>query len=243
MFDYEPIRVPIDAIAPDGVAMLMRVPPPDDRNTALGLERFLLWEEQQLADRLHGYNKTEFVCGRLALRAACRRLGAEVGPILRTERGAPSLPLGLTGSIAHRKGWVLAVVDWSRNGTVGVDVESLPPAPSIEEHVLAPVELEQLAGRPAEPRARALLARFALKEALFKALDPHVRNYLGFHDVAVIEEQTDAYRLLLRFPDWDSQRYRPSGYAQWWGEWVFASARVQMDPYAVRPDTTSEINH
>ena len=225
MFDYEPLSIPIAAAMPDGVAMLMRVPTPEDRTAAQGLERLLAWEEQQLAESMRGSNKIEFVCGRLALRTACRRFGADVGPILRDDRGAPVLPRDLTGSIAHRKGWVLAVVDWARNGTLGVDVESWPPSPSLAEHVLTVEEREQTAQLSDEARERAVLVRFALKEALFKALDPYARRYFGFRDV-VIEERGASYRVALRSPE--ARAYKILAFVQWWGEWVFASTRVQL---------------
>ncbi|MGI8522578.1 MAG: hypothetical protein ACR2K3_04605 [Nocardioides sp.] len=46
---------------------------------------------------------TEFATSRACVRAALARLGAETGPLLRHDRGAPVWPSSVTGSISHTR--------------------------------------------------------------------------------------------------------------------------------------------
>jgi enterobactin synthetase component D len=146
-------------------------------------------EEAALAATWGDARVRTFVAGRLALRAALEELGAEVrGPILRTARGAPVLPPGVRASVSHKDEVAVALVAERVAGDdashVGVDVELLsPPRSDVSRHVLTDAERAELAPLDEEARRRALLVRFSLKEALYKALDPFVQRYVGFLEV------------------------------------------------------------
>jgi 4'-phosphopantetheinyl transferase EntD len=143
-------------------------------------------EEVEFARNLRGYRQVQFVGGRLAIRSALQQLGLKSVPVLPDERGAPVLPKGASGSITHKGDLALAMVARDGLGTLGVDLEDYgPPRPSIAERVLVPEETDALAGLAEERRWIALLLRFSIKEAVYKALDPFVQRYVGFHEAVV----------------------------------------------------------
>lgn len=149
-------------------------------------------EEAVLAKTWAPRRQATFAAGRLALRMALEQAGVVVpGPFLRNDRGAPVVPVaGVRGSITHTDGYAAALV---RTGVddehhIGVDLEELARAPrdDIARLVLTPAELHALqAITDVEEKQKELLSRFSLKEALYKALDPYVRRYVGFLEVEV----------------------------------------------------------
>jgi 4'-phosphopantetheinyl transferase EntD len=107
------------------------------------------------------------------LRAA---LGQDVA-ILPDDRGAPVLPAGWVGSISHKGELAAAVVTRNTGARVGIDLErAAPPRQAIERRVLGERERAAITG------AHITLA-FAIKEAIYKAIDPFVRRYVGFTEV------------------------------------------------------------
>lgn len=158
--------------------------------------------ERSIADLRAAHARPAFVAGRLALRAALRSHGealpdAEIdAPIVHDARGAPVLPGGWTGSISHKETIALALARPSRGVHVGVDVEvERPGRIDISRRVLTDAELAELAARPDQsPAARAAftLQRFSMKEAVYKAIDPIVRRYVGFREVQ-LEPRGDAW--------------------------------------------------
>jgi phosphopantetheine--protein transferase-like protein len=62
------------------------------------------------------------------------------------------------------------------------------PKAEIERHVLTPEERQELTALRQEERWREVLLRFSAKEAVYKALDPYVRRYVSFQEVAVYPE-------------------------------------------------------
>jgi len=116
-----------------------------------------------------------FAAGR---RALCEALGEQL-EIGRDDRGAPIVPRG-HGSIAHKAGAerTVAAAIWSP-ALVGIDLErALPPRQPIERRILTPREH----GLIGADRRRVSLV-FAIKEAIYKAVDPVVRRYVGFTEV------------------------------------------------------------
>src|SRR5262249_32801524 len=86
---------------PHGLAVAVALPRPTDDVAAEVLER-LHPEERRWASDQPPRRRVTWVGGRLALRAALRELGAEAGPLFATDRGAPLLPDGLSGSVTHK---------------------------------------------------------------------------------------------------------------------------------------------
>lgn len=163
-----------DRIAtPHGEAIVLAL---DDLEAALAR---LPAAEQQLARALPEVRRRELITGRTALHLA---LGDFAFAILPDDRGAPQLPAGYTGSVSHKGSHAAAIVAPSTVGFVGLDLErAAPPRMNIASRILTARERELLPGDD----GRAVTLRFAIKEAIYKAIDPVVRRYVGFTEVEV----------------------------------------------------------
>lgn len=123
-------------------------------------------------------------------------------PVLRTERGAPALPPGLKGSISHKNALAVALVVPASTAErfnclhIGVDLEERPlerrragasRVAGIERRIMTQTELEQLHSATDDAQVRSELVRihFALKEAVYKAIDPLVNRYVRFTEVEI----------------------------------------------------------
>jgi 4'-phosphopantetheinyl transferase EntD len=130
----------------------------------------------------------EFATGRRCARAALAELGYPPAPLLPGERGAPSWPAGVTGTITHCAGYRAAVVaPSSLIAALGVDAEpDAPLPPGVLEAIARPEELVRLADlRAADDGVRWDRLLFCAKEAVYKAWFPRARRWLGFEDASV----------------------------------------------------------
>jgi 4'-phosphopantetheinyl transferase EntD len=174
---------------PFGVAAAVALPEPGD--AADEAPAALHPEEAAYARTLPPARRASYVGGRLALRAALEALGGgAAGAILSTPRGAPLMPAGFVGSISHKLALAVALVARIEAGapptSVGIDLELPRPLRfDIGERVLTPDERAALAGLAAPARAAEVLRRFAIKEAIYKALDPFVQRFVSFQEVAL----------------------------------------------------------
>jgi 4'-phosphopantetheinyl transferase EntD len=140
----------------------------------------------------------EWAAGRLALRAALTRAGADADlPIGVDDRGAPRVPAGFTGSISHKRGLAIALAaPLDAGARLGVDLElDAPSKVAIDARVLTAAEREGLASLDDDVRGRAVMLRFAIKEAVYKAVDPFVRRYVGFQEVELALDDAGAARV------------------------------------------------
>jgi 4'-phosphopantetheinyl transferase EntD len=155
-----------------------------------------------------------FAAGR---RALCEALG-EICEIGKSDRGAPLVPRG-HGSIAHKAGpdRVIAVAIAAPQ-LVGIDVErAVVPRQPIETRILTPGELARLG----DDRRQVSLV-FAIKEAIYKAIDPVVRRYVAFTEVEVdLAARTATTGLPFRLDIWWTEVAEPEPL------WV-ATARATM---------------
>jgi 4'-phosphopantetheinyl transferase EntD len=143
-------------------------------------ESALLGPEVALAAALPPPRRRELVAGRIALRTLLGELApaAAPAPIVPDDRGAPQLPAGWVGSISHKAGFAAALVAPAGDGFIGVDLElAVPPRQPIERRILTPRELARIR------EGRDVTLHFAIKEAIYKAIDPIVRRYVGFTEV------------------------------------------------------------
>ncbi len=154
--------------------------------------------ERALADAASPHRRRELVAGRAAIRA----LLPDAGAIGRDDRGAPVLPRGWVGSISHKQSHAAAIVAPDAGARVGIDLErAAPPRGDIAHHVLTERELAGLTLTDPVALGRAVTLRFAIKEAIYKAVDPFVRRYVGFHEVelAVADDGSCAVSSALPF--------------------------------------------
>jgi 4'-phosphopantetheinyl transferase EntD len=172
-----------------GHCLGLRLPPAEDTVVRQALAT-LPAEERALTAPFAPRRLVTFVGGRLALRAAFEELGIRHGPVVHDDRGAPVLPAGVAASISHKDDIAVAFVS-DRGRFAGVDVESRQArATDIAPHVLRDEERPRVGHLPPLSAGEELLLRFSTKEALYKVLDPTLRRYVGFHEVAV-EPATD----------------------------------------------------
>ena len=136
--------------------------------------------ERAHANTLAEVRRREHALGRTALHHA---LGEFTTPILPDDRGAPVLPAGWVGSVSHKGARAAAIVAPRGDAFVGLDLErAAPPKVDIARRILTPREQAMLGGDELA-RGRAVTLRFAIKEAIYKAIDPYVRRYVGFLEV------------------------------------------------------------
>jgi 4'-phosphopantetheinyl transferase EntD len=135
-------------------------------------------EEEVLIARAVAKRKREFTTARFCARKALAGLGVPPAPILPGERGAPSWPDGVVGSMTHCDGYRAGAVAWRHDVmAIGLDAELAAPLP---EELAAVRRLT--AASPGRPWDRLL---FSAKEAVFKAWFPLTRRWLGFGDARI----------------------------------------------------------
>ena len=134
--------------------------------------------EQARAAELGPVRRREFIAGRTALHLA---LDSDA-PVLSDDRGAPIVPAGWVGSVSHKRALAAALVAPVGAGRIGVDLElAVPPRGDIGPRVLTARELAALTGG-----GRGVTLRFAIKEAIYKALDPWVQRMVAFQEVEIV---------------------------------------------------------
>jgi 4'-phosphopantetheinyl transferase EntD len=144
-------------------------------------------EERSVAETLHGFRQEAFVGGRMALATAIAELGARSRAVPVGGRGEPVLPSGLVGSVSHKRDLAVAIV--ARAGTsigLGVDLEDVGlPRDGVARRVLRAEELAAAEALPEDRRWVDVVTRFAVKEAIYKALAPTLQRMIHFEEAAV----------------------------------------------------------
>lgn len=181
-------------------------------------------DEWRMAEGMAPPRRLGFVGGRVALRSGLAAVApAQIdAPVLRTSRGAPLMPPGTIGSISHKRRLAVALVatPTASAHTIGVDVEETPDARDLERPDLAPRiltplerhELEPLAASDALAYREAVRLRFALKEAVYKAIDPHVQRYVRFQEVEVFPGGAGAVAVRLALPEFAGRHITVQAY-------------------------------
>jgi 4'-phosphopantetheinyl transferase EntD len=148
-------------------------------------EATLLAEEEPVVARAVDKRRREFTTVRHCARLAMAELGVPPAPILPGERGAPTWPAGVVGSMTHCAGYRAAVVAHATDVlSVGIDAEPHGPLPEgVEPAITLPEErdhLRRLAGTHPDVHWDRLL--FCAKETVYKTWFPLARRWLGFED-------------------------------------------------------------
>jgi 4'-phosphopantetheinyl transferase EntD len=123
-----------------------------------------------------------FALGRAAARDALAELGLAPLGIGRGAGGEPLWPDGMVGAITHTGDLAIAVVGRQTDyAGIGIDVEQQSPGLSARAArlVCTPTEFAWVDEAPSSQRGTML---FSAKEAVFKALFPIERIWLGFGD-------------------------------------------------------------
>jgi len=137
--------------------------------------------ERDRAARYAGHRRAEFVAGRVLAR---QLLAAELGcatadvPMTVTPAGRPCVAGDrLTFSVAHAAG--LVAVALSRDGTVGIDLESDSRAPAAVAWSCSPAERHWLAALPPADRRTGFVRLWTRKEACLKAAGTGINRRLA----------------------------------------------------------------
>jgi len=117
---------------------------------------------------------------RIVARDLMARFGARPQPVIKSASGAPVWPAGLMGSLAHSR--QVAVAALARHGDfagIGVDVEPAEPIDAdLVRMVATATERHAIADDPLQCRVL-----FAVKEAVYKCVNPLDGLFLEHHDV------------------------------------------------------------
>jgi enterobactin synthetase component D len=166
--------------------------PPRDPSLPEPAREHLHAAELARADDFGARRKISWLGGRIALRLALSDVGAAApDALLSDDRGAPMLPVGWVGSVSHKDRLAVALIAPRSHWAIGVDIEGVrEKTQDIGRQILTDRERAVLDALDATTRQHELLFRFSAKEALYKALDPYVRRFVGFKEVEV--ERDDA---------------------------------------------------
>lgn len=181
--------------------------------------------ERLACEAMHGYRAIQFAGGRLAAAAVLRELGAGLAPILVGDDGAPGAPAGVALSISHKQD--LAVAMAARGGwAIGVDLEDVDRArPGVARRVLTDAEFAEAEALPEGRRWIDAVVRFAVKECIYKALQPRLRRYIGFGEAEVRPDPSGADQVRLLMPE--AEAWEVEARHTWLGERVLASVRAR----------------
>ncbi len=129
------------------------------------------------SETFRGSRRADFSSGRRVARLALERQGF-VDTIERADR-RPVWPAGAVGSITHAAGRAIAIVAHACDYRgIGIDLEALDAVSGeVAERIAAPHEHPQCTG------GGALI--FSAKEAIYKAVNPIVGEYLPFRAVEI----------------------------------------------------------
>lgn len=193
-------------------------------------------DERTLAEGMRGFRQSSFVGGRLAARAAMQGIGRAPAPVLRDPHGAPIGPDGLAVSITHKTHLAVAIVARASLGTLGLDLEDLvPPRPGIAAKVLRPEELEAVEALPDDRQWTGTVVRFAIKEAIYKALAPRHRRYIGFDEASVVPGVNGDAEVTLHLAEGPEPTSLEARYT-WLDSAVLATVRATWPPLDVPGD-------
>ncbi len=230
MTPWAPYELACQDATPHGVVAAVWIPDRPEPAPPEVLER-LHPAEAAFAATLRGYRQGQFAGGRLAARSAANLLGGTLGPVLPDARGAPQRPPGLLLSISHKGSLAIAMasrVDAAVDTpiTLGADLEDYgPPRPGIAPRVLRPEELAEVEGLPEARRWIAILLRFSIKESVYKALDPYVQRYVGFHEASVSLDLDGAAHVTLHLEHGEGPFHTEARY-DWFHGRILTSARI-----------------
>lgn len=160
---------------------------PENEGAGKEADKELFPQEEDTANRMVPARRAEFTAGRSAARLAMDQLGVIPCAIPQGPDRAPIWPKGVNGSITHTKDIALCVMGaLSQWEGIGIDLEEdAPLKDDLIKTVLTPKEREFFKGAADQGlQARRI---FCAKEALFKALYPRTKTFIGFEGAQILE--------------------------------------------------------
>lgn len=136
--------------------------------------------------------QTEYLAGRWCVQNLYHHSGLNIPPPAYSEQGGPVWPQGWSGSITHTHNFAAAALaPSSQIQTVGIDAEYLikpDTAARVRDSILHPQEASLLD----EDWISTLTLIFSFKESLYKALNPILKRFIAFEEVAVTQIGPDS---------------------------------------------------
>lgn len=177
--------------------------------------------ERTLVAKAVESRQREFAQGRLLARSLLARLGVAGSPLLRDDDRVPRWPAGSVGSISHTQGLCgVAVARTDEVEAVGLDLElATPLRPELRARVCTPAERGWLEGLAAAEAGRYGKAFFSVKECVYKACFPRLRERWGFQDLEVeLDLPTGGFVAVPREGGLAGQRLagRIAARGRWW---------------------------
>lgn len=129
--------------------------------------------------------QSEYLAGRWCVAELYRQQGLVLPLPEYQEQGPPGWPAGWTGSISHSQNRAAAAIaPLSQVRALGLDLEfcmNSQMAGRVRDSILHPEEWPLLA----TDSLQNLTLIFSFKESLYKALNPLLKRFIGFQEVAV----------------------------------------------------------
>jgi enterobactin synthetase component D len=223
----DPYSVVLQEAVPHGILVGISLPDAPLEPPRAVLER-LHPKEREVAAGIRGYRLVSWVGGRLAAREALDEFQRGDAPLLSDARGAPIGPRGLTVSLSHKRTLAVALVARSELGSVGIDLEELGPARlSIQDRVLTESERKAIQALPPERQWMALLLRFTVKEAIYKALAPDLERYVGFEEAEVTPAVDGTAAVAMKLQG-DAPPVAVEARYSWFDHHVLATVRARV---------------
>lgn len=155
--------------------------------------------------------QAEFLGGRLSARLALGDLTGQASTPARDAEQLPEWPKDVTGSITHSRGLAAAVVARRTDfQSIGLDAEvmmSNERAIRLAPQILVDSERQWLERLPRHAHGEFVTLVFSLKESLFKALYPLVRQRFYFPDARLLEWDVEQGSITIELlktlsPEW-----------------------------------------
>ena len=147
-------------------------------------------EEQACIVTAKSCRRAEFAAGRNAARTVLKRLGVLPGPLPADADGAVTWPAGVAGSVSHTKSWAVAGVTSELRG-IGIDLEVISRmSPGVARRILRDEERSAICTAAGFQQEQATIY-FCVKEAIYKALHPVLRTFIGFEQACLIPTGCD----------------------------------------------------
>ncbi|KAL7571748.1 hypothetical protein ACA910_002843 [Epithemia clementina (nom. ined.)] len=196
-------------------------------------------------------SRLTFLLGRLALRrsldayqqqepttdGSSEQFNTHNCVLLKDTNGRPTMPPGFLGSISHKgnvavalvSSSVISTVDQSPLRAIGVDLERCNPTKSnVGKRILTQNEQLMLGKVANLDRDEEVMLRFSVKEALYKAMNPLICQYVGFREVEAQPNEDGTFDVFLNLNTGCHERFKLVQ-AHWkrYGDFFLTSAQIE----------------
>lgn len=148
--------------------------------------------------------RAEYLASRVVVRNALSRMGIEAAILSNDGDRAPVWPVGISGSLSHSHQSIAVLLSRAEHRLLlGVDCENILPAETAEQMhsvIVSPAEKQTLL-ESGLPFATALTLAFSVKESLYKALFPLLRQAMDFRAAEITALHPATGQVQLRLTD------------------------------------------